>query len=127
MLEVGSTVYIAGPMRGIRCFNFARFFYWQVVLEKSGYKVINPAELDCLRWIEKGWMFTEDQYDEILDLDCKMIQESADCVFVLSGWQTSEGANREIRTAKDKGIMVAYEDRSITGTDTKSVNPKEIE
>lgn len=103
-------VYIAGPMRHHKCFNFPQFFYWQVKFEKSGYKVINPAELDCERWIEDGWIFTDDKYEEVLGEDCRLIREEADILFVLTGWEESEGANKEIEEAKKKGITIAYED-----------------
>ena len=104
------TIYIAGPMKGHKCFNFKNFFHWQVKLEKSGYKVINPAEIDCLKWIEEGWIFTEDQHGDILKKDCEIIRTKVDTLFVLTGWETSVGANREIATAKEKGILVVYED-----------------
>jgi hypothetical protein len=56
-MNAGDTVYIAGPMRKFftECFNFKRFFFWQVKLEESGYNVINPALIDCQRWIDDGW------------------------------------------------------------------------
>ena len=109
----GETIYVAGPMRGHHCYNFKNFFFRQVEFERSGYTVINPAELDCIRWMEDGWLFTEDKYEEIIELDCKMIREEADILFVLHGWETSKGANREIAEAEKKGILVAYEDNPI--------------
>ena len=104
------TLYIAGPMRTYKCMNFPQFFYFQVLFEKSGYKVINPAELDCERWFNDGWVYTDDQYNEILEADCKIIREQVDVLFVLTGWEDSEGACREIAEAHKKGILVTYQD-----------------
>lgn len=113
-IELGSTAYVCGPMRGQECFNFKNFFYWQVVLEKSGYKVINPAEIDCKAWINDGWIFTDDQHAGILEKDCEIIRNEVDFLFVLTGWENSVGANKEIATAEEKGILIVYEDHPIT-------------
>lgn len=105
------TVYIAGPMRGYDVFNFARFFYWQVVLEGMGFNVINPAREDCKRWIEDGWVFTEDCYEEVLQYDLSLISAQADALFVLNGWEKSTGAKREIEHAKEIGLEIMYQDK----------------
>jgi hypothetical protein len=106
---IGKTVYIAGPMRGKHCMNFAEFFYWQHEFQKNGYKVINPAEMDCLRMFN-GWVFSEEKYREVLDLDKAMIRKSADFLFMLSGWEESQGANEEHNLAVELGLPVYYEE-----------------
>jgi nucleoside 2-deoxyribosyltransferase len=110
-LGYGATIYVAGPMRLHHCYNFKRFFYHQVMLENSGYKVINPAELDCLRWINDGWIFSEDQYEVVMAIDLALIEHSADAVFALKGWEDSPGATREIGLAINLGKPVYYEDQ----------------
>ncbi len=40
------TIYIAGPMRGFKDYNYPAFDRQQTVLEKQGWRVINPAEMD---------------------------------------------------------------------------------
>lgn len=109
---VGSTVYIAGPMRAFRndCYNFVSFFHWQHVLEQSGYVVINPAYLDCMKALYSEWHFTDDKYDAIMTEDLELISSQADWLFALKGWELSEGAMREIDHAKRIGIPVFYED-----------------
>jgi hypothetical protein len=37
-------------------------------------------------------------------------RERVDCLFVLRGWEDSEGAKREIVEARRKGIGVYYEE-----------------
>ena len=109
-LGYGKTIYIAGPMGDIHCHNFKRFFYWQAMLENSGYKVINPAEQDCLRWIDYGWIYTDDQYESVMKYDLIMIRLVADAVFALKGWEDSPGATREIGLAINLGKPVYYEE-----------------
>ena len=106
----GTTAYIAGPMRGYDCYNFPQFFYWQVKLENSGYRVINPAREDCRRWLEEGWVYTDDQWEDVLSKDLEMIEQHADWMFVLRGWEQSAGAKREIEHAKKLDIPVFYEE-----------------
>lgn len=109
-LAPGSTIYIAGKMRGEHCFNFKNFFFWQVMLENGGYKVLNPAEHDCMKWINEGWIFDESQYEEVLAYDFELIENQADALFVLEGWLDSEGAKREIEHAKECGKPVYYQE-----------------
>ena len=109
-LKFGATIYISGPMTGIECFNFPQFFYWQVKLEKSGYHVLNPAMMDCMKMLHDGWKYEPCMWDDIIEEDCKIIAEEADALFVLNGWRDSCGALREIETAKVHGIPVYYEE-----------------
>ena len=102
------TVYISGPMSGLPCFNFPNFFYWQRRLEKTGWKVINTALIDCMKMLD-GWRYTEDQWEEIVTEDCRLIREEADAIFVLDGHKDSVGAKREIAEAEKKGLDIYWE------------------
>ena len=110
-MNYGTTVYICGPMTILKhaCYNFHQFFYWQVKLEKSGYKVINPAEEDCKRALYSEWFPTREEYETILAGDLKMIEAKADWLFVLKGSEESPGAQREIERAEELDIPVFYE------------------
>ena len=113
-MELGKTCYISGPMRDQHCFNFKRFFYWQVLMENSGYRVVNPAELDCLKMFA-GWKFTEDQWRGILNKDLAIIRARVHFMFMLRGWEDSEGANEERNLALELGLPVYYEDKEKHG------------
>jgi hypothetical protein len=106
ILPIGSKVYIAGPMRGHALFNFQKFFYWAEVLEQSGYEVLNPAAFDVDRMMKDGWQFDEDNYEEVLEFDLKVIEEAADALFMLKGWGRSEGAGREYARASELGLAI---------------------
>lgn len=102
-LPMGSTIYIAGPMRGHRCFNFSKFFHYEELFRRSGYKVINPAALDVARMMN-GWRYDEDKYEEVLTFDLAVIEHCADALFLMEGWEESEGATREKNKAEELGI-----------------------
>ena len=104
-LSAGDTVYISGPMRGKHCYNFEEFFFWAKILRRSGYDVINPAETDCLRMFE-GWVFTDDQWHDVMEKDLEMIRNDAQGLFMLEGWKKSEGATIEHFEAKKLGLVI---------------------
>jgi hypothetical protein len=108
-LSKGASVYVCGPMTGIHCYNFPQFFYWATVLELSGYKALNPAEIDLVKMFE-GWRYSEDQWEEVLAADLELIQNDAQALFVLKGWQDSKGANLEIDKAKELGLAIFFEE-----------------
>lgn len=104
-------VYISGPMTGVKNFNFEKFFYWarEIKHRTSGdVTVVNPAEIDVTRWMETGWRFTEDQYDEVLAADLALIDE-CDAIFMMSGWRLSKGATMEYNRALLRGLPVFQE------------------
>ena len=108
-LPRGSRIYVAGKMRGEPIFNYKNFFHAQVELEKLGYKVINPAAIDCARMLFGDWKFTDDKYEEVISMDLRIVRDHADAVFMLKGWPCSPGAVREIKQAAESGKKVYYQ------------------
>jgi hypothetical protein len=106
---MSKTGYIAGPMSGLHALNFKNFFYWQVALENSGYKIINPAEIDTVNWLRDGYDPSKSYWEECLKVDLELIESDADFIFVLDGWEDSKGAKLEIKKAKALGLEVYYE------------------
>lgn len=102
------TIYIAGPMRGHRCYNFQKFFSMAEKLEMCGFEVINPAEIDTLKMFD-GWTYTSCQYPDILLKDIQLIKEKADAVVLLNGWHESPGATAEFSFADAVGIVTIME------------------
>lgn len=86
-------------MSGIENFNRERFFDVANNLRVHGYFVNNPAEIsggDDWKW--------EDYMKKAIR---KMME--ADALFVLEGYETSRGANIEIKLAKQLGMEVFFE------------------
>lgn len=104
-------LYISGPMtiKKDDCYNYEEFFYWSRVFKKRGYKVVNPARLDCERMF-KGWIYFKWMYHLVLSHDCRLIDKQCDAIFMLRGWEKSVGALKEHGVAMRKGIPIWYEE-----------------
>lgn len=82
-----SVIYIAGPMTGKPDFNRGKFNTTAARLWAAGYTVLNPAILpDGLT------------YEHYMDISLAMLR-GADEIYLLEGWEHSEGAKREFNLA----------------------------
>ena len=45
-MRIKGKIYCAGPMRGIKYYNFPAFDKAALMFRKKGWRVVNPAELD---------------------------------------------------------------------------------
>jgi hypothetical protein len=99
-------VYLAGPMRGIKDFNFPAFFEAEEQLRARGYEVFNPARRDAEHYgagITKIASGSEEEaaaktgfnIREALGADCDWITKHADMVVFLPGWENSTGCQAE--------------------------------
>lgn len=90
-------VFIAGPMTGYLNFNRDEFNSEAGILKDLGFTVLNPAILpDGL------------QHSEYLTITLAML-EVADSIFILNGWEKSEGANIEMKRARELGLIFMYQ------------------
>lgn len=110
-------VYIAGPMRGIKDFNFPAFFAAEEKLKSIGFEVFNPARKDEERHgvgMLKSDTGNEDDVvksvgfnlREALYIDTKFICLEADAIALLPGWEASKGAVAEHALAVALGHVV---------------------
>ncbi|HDT1354196.1 TPA: DUF4406 domain-containing protein [Citrobacter freundii] len=90
-------VFIAGPMTGYHNFNRDEFNAEAGVLEDRGFTILNPAILpDGL------------EHQQYLAITLSML-EQADAVFLLDGWEKSNGAIREFRRARELGLLFMFQ------------------
>jgi hypothetical protein len=92
-------VYISGPMRGLPNFNYGLFNDTAEALRQAGLVVLNPAET-----------FDGDQtraLPEYMRADIGMLLRAA-MIYLLPGWQDSEGARLEYLIAKMLGLEIIY-------------------
>lgn len=117
-------VYLAGPMQNIPEFNFPRFNAVAAALRVNGHHVFNPAERDIIRHggvnIAKGNMSGSldkaksthgFSLRQALKEDMEYICLEANCMCLLPGWEKSNGAQAEHRTAvalQSEGIEIIY-------------------
>lgn len=117
-------IYLAGPMQNVPNFNFPRFNAVAACLRKSGHTVFNPAEKDIER--HNGVDIAADNASgslaeakakhkfslrQALGEDLAWICGVADVVALLPGWEKSNGAQAEHRTAvalQSEGMELVY-------------------
>ena len=104
-------VYIAGPMRGYKHFNFPAFDQAAAWLRIQGHVPINPADLDRSRGFDPNELPDDYDWTQIpdgFDLAATIIQDVesvvwADAVLLLEGWMSSDGALAERAVARWAG------------------------
>lgn len=130
MSDKHQVIYLAGPMQGYAEFNFPLFNAVAWALREDGSTVFNPAEKDIERHdgadISKG--NNEGSLDKVkashgfslraaLADDLKFICEQANCIVLLPGWEKSNGAMAEHRTAVallSEGMEIIYLHKDVT-------------
>jgi dATP/dGTP diphosphohydrolase/uncharacterized protein DUF4406 len=92
--------YIAGPMRGYESFNFPAFDLARDELVNAGWSAFSPADADR----DLGWDDgSERNLWEYMEHDLAAVARS-DALFMLEGWEDSQGATLEFHNAKVLGI-----------------------
>lgn len=89
-------LYVAGPMTGIKDYNFPAFNQAYLDLTECGYSVINPADTG----IVPGWKWANYLRSCLPDL---LLCEG---VATLPGWEQSRGAKLEVHVATELSMPV---------------------
>jgi nucleoside 2-deoxyribosyltransferase len=112
-------VYIAGPMRGYKNFNFDAFDAARAEVSALGYHPISPADMDRLY---EGWgkyppadfVPTKEDRIRFMRRDLAAIEES-DAIYLLEGFEDSTGALDEMTHADFIGLELIYQENVRTG------------
>ena len=91
-------VFISGKMTGEQNMNRKVFEKAEALLRKRGYVVLSPA------WLPDGM-----EYDQYIRICNAMINE-CDAVYMLRGWENSNGARLEYMYANERGKAVWFEE-----------------
>lgn len=89
-------VYLSGPMTGMPGLNFPAFYAEAARLEKLGYDVVNPAEINP----DPGM-----DWNECMRRDLRALLD-CDALALLDGWQKSKGAHLEMDVAHRIGMEI---------------------
>jgi hypothetical protein len=92
--------YISGPMRGYPKLNFPAFNKATEKLRNDGIDVVNPVELNP---------DPNADYLECMRIDIKALCD-CDGIYLLKGWEYSEGANAEYQVARMLKLRVYFEE-----------------
>lgn len=94
-------IYLAGPMRGYKLYNFPAFAEASRVLRLLGHEVISPAEMDLAKGFDPSLPI--DHPDQIpfdmasvLKEDFEAILSECEAIVLLPGWSGSAGAKAEM-------------------------------
>lgn len=93
-------VYISGAITGTDDY-MERFKRAEEKLTRAGYSVINPAKVNAQ-------LPAETTYNEYMLMSFCML-DMCDCIYMLDGWQKSNGANKELKRAKDLNLDILYQ------------------
>lgn len=89
-------IYLSGPMTGLPDFNRRAFNVAAEALRRSGWTVINPAELNTA---------DDGEWQACMRVCLKALPD-ADVLALLPGWESSKGAHLELHIAHRIGIEV---------------------
>ena len=118
LVKEAKTCYIAGPMHGIKWFNFPSFDEAAKVLAKQGYFPISPADIDRKNGFNPRSLPEDHDWNvvpetgptlaQVVDRDIKAVLE-CDAIYLLKGWEKSTGARAEYAVARFKHAIVMLE------------------
>jgi hypothetical protein len=112
--------YIAGPMRGYPRYNFNAFDEAVTHLSFRGDEFISPADIDREHGFDPYKLPHDHDWSQVPELvpqsaavrrDVAAILE-CDAMYMLKGWQSSDGATAEYYIAKWLGLHVEFEDHT---------------
>ena len=92
-------VYISGPITGVDDY-MENFNKAEKYLTSLGYDVVNPAKVDAV--------LPKMSYDEYLRIDLYLLAQ-CDAIYLLDGWNRSNGARAEMKDALMIGIDIYLE------------------
>ena len=96
MVRTLNCYYLAGKMSGVKHHNYPKFKRAQLRLEKHGYHVINPANLNTIG----------DAWNLCLRNDIKYIVTRCKGIALLDDWMLSPGARLELAIAIGLGMDI---------------------
>ena len=109
MAELKLKTYIAGPMRGYENNNHDAFDKAEKKLESlNAWIPVNPARVDREEGVNPADDMTKLDLRKALNRDIDLIFE-CDCMYMLWGWEKSEGARMEHALATALGMKVYYQ------------------
>lgn len=126
-------VYVCGPMRSKPQYNFPAFFQASAMLELWGYDPVNPAELDIAEGRasynhDSGLVILDNSFtmERALKRDFEVILDNCSALALLPGWESSEGAQKEVAFAVSVGVP-CFLFSAESPLDLKSATPMNIE
>jgi len=105
-------IYIAGPMTGLKDFNFPAFFAAEAQFNELGHTCFNPAQMDIdADGVDRTGMNGDEHVPNIKEIARRDVDAVFECdmVYMLKGWERSNGALAEHRLAVWLGLDITYQ------------------
>lgn len=100
-------IYISGPMTSLTEEEVTRtFMKGSMEIAMMGYYPVNPHKIS-------GFPF---EYEEYMKVDLTIL-EVCEGIYMLRGWEHSSGARRELKLAREKGLMIMYQEQEMDKDD----------
>lgn len=95
-------IYISGKISGLSTRDYLlRFHKAEQMLRAAGNEVINPASIGLM--LPQTFL-----HPDYMDIDI-MLLSKCDAIYMLNGWEDSEGAQEEHEYAEREGLDIIYE------------------
>ncbi len=98
-------IYIAGPMRGLPHFNYPKFNQYAQAHRSVGWYVANPVEIGADYGTPEQINADPALLAEVMAAELHALK-TCDAIYLLDGWQNSEGARKELDTALRCGLKI---------------------
>lgn len=105
-------IYIAGPISGTDDY-FERFIAANTAIIRKGHEAVNPVFINRIIPTVGD---TAISYSQTLNI-CKALVGACDAIYMMPGWQKSNGARQEHDEAVDKGLKFYASIAAIPETD----------
>ena len=100
-------VYISGPVTSIGLDEARRRFgKAEADLQKQGYRTCNPTKMTLCVWLAQ-----HGHYRLCLWIQMLWLSATCQCIYLLDGWHTSDGARAERAVARVMGLTALYEQK----------------
>jgi len=100
-------IYISGPVSSIGLDEARRRFgKAEADLQKQGYRTCNPTKMTLCVWLAQ-----HGHYRLCLWIQMLWLSATCQCIYLLDGWHTSDGARAERAVARVMGITALYEQK----------------
>ena len=102
-------IYLSGPMRGVEYHNRPKFDKWEKVFIDGGeFEPVNPVKIGDGIASQQDMENDDELMQKVFDADIAELS-NCDAIFMMRGWENSEGARKELRHALENGKKVLLE------------------
>lgn len=100
-------IYLSGPISSIGYDEACRRFgEAEKHLQKLGYRTSNPTKMTLCVWLAQ-----HGHYRLCLWIQLLWMSATCQCIYLLDGWHTSDGARAERAVARVMGLTALYEQK----------------